>query len=148
MSLPKGQAAEIRMKYPHMLSEDSAVWRTYLGGGPAAFEAVWYDIHVGTAMPMPDNAEPWMKKVVDGVSRKRIDVVADLGNWFWIIELKPICGMAAIGQAVTYVDLFERELAEGKSCIPVVICDQVEEDVQATAERLGVMVLANRGVLL
>jgi len=131
-----------------MLPEDVDVWQRYLGGGPAAFEEVWYDVHVGTAMPMPPDAPEWMQRVVDGVSRKRIDVVASLGTWFWIIELKPVCGMAALGQAVTYQDLFEAEHAGGRSCLAVVICHQVEADVQQTAERLGVLVLANDGVLL
>lgn len=148
MSMSTGQPAEIRSKYPHMLREDSAVWRKYLAGGPAAFSEVWYDVHVGTAVKVPAGSPDWMQRVSDGVTRKRIDVVARLTTWFWVIELKPVCGMAALGQAVTYQDLFEGEHADGDSVLPVVICNQVEADVRRTADRLGVLVIAVDGVLL
>ena len=147
-SLPAGQRAEVRLKYPHMLREDVKVWVKHLGSDVLEWEEVWYDVHVGTAMPLLPGSPEWMKAVVDGVSRKRIDVVGRIGSQFYVIELKPTCTMSALGQVTVYRDLFGREFRELGRVRAMIICDLVEVDVSPSADRLGVRVLANEGVLL
>lgn len=143
-----GRKPEVRSRYPHMLPEDAIVWSGFIESGFGEIREVWYDVHVGTAVIAPVALGEAMQRVADAVTRKRIDVVGRVGGGFWVIEVKPICGMKALGQAVTYRRLFNEEFGDGSDIVGVVICFQVEGDVIETAEELGVLVIALEGVSL
>ncbi|KKK79264.1 hypothetical protein LCGC14_2835260, partial [marine sediment metagenome] len=108
---------------------------------------VWYDIHVGTAVVVPDGMAKFMERVAEAVTRKRIDVVARVRSGFWVIEVKPVCGQEAIGQALVYRDLFAREYAGVSEVVPVVVCELAEVDVIDTADELGVLIFTIDGIL-
>lgn len=115
--------------YPHMLAEDSEVWTEFLKNLPVDIRQVWYDVHVGEAMKLPEGSSELDKKVALGVSRKRIDVVALYRNVYWVIEVKPTANMTALGQVITYRRLFALEYAEMRAVQGVVVCFEVEPDV-------------------
>ena len=136
------------MRYPHMLPEDVDVWREYLGGEPMDFSSVWYDVHVGQAMSVPLGSPAYMRRVVEGISRKRIDVVGLVACELRIIELKGHAGMESIGQVVTYRQLY---LEEFETRLPVtcwVICGTADRDILDLAEKLEVQIIPLHGVLL
>lgn len=146
-SLPEGRKPRILDRYPHMGFEDTIVWTRFLEQKAGNLSEVWYDLHVGTAVRVLEDMPGFMQRVSDAVSRKRIDVVARVGFGFWIIEVKPICETKAIGQALTYRDLFVSEFALAAAAVPVIVCELVEVDVIDTADSLGVLVFALDGVL-
>ncbi len=129
-----------------MMPEDYATWTEYLGRNEGLFEEVWYDVHVGRAMPLPPEAPEWMVKVVDGVSRKRIDVVARSGNVLRIIEVKNLANMESLGQVLTYRTLFSNEYEVFGPVLPMVIAMRADLDIMETASALGVVVVALEGV--
>lgn len=143
-----GQKPEVLRKYPHMLPEDVKVWSAFIESGFGEIREVWYDVHVGTAVIAPVILGEAMQRVADAVTRKRIDVVGRVGGGFWVIEVKPVCGMEALGQAVTYRRLFNEEFGDGSDIVGVVICNQVEADVVETADELGVLAIALQGVAM
>ena len=148
MDLGPGQAVDVRVRYPHMLEEDAKVWREYLERGLSRFNEVWYDVHVGVAMAVPPDAPGYMKAVVDGVSRKRIDVVGLVGLEWVVVELKGHGNMQSIGQVVTYRDLFKKEFGLTGGVRAMIICGSADRDILQTAERMGVEIIALHGVLL
>ncbi|MCK4958176.1 MAG: hypothetical protein KAT00_02225 [Planctomycetes bacterium] len=123
------------------------MWTRFLEAKAESLGEVWYDLHVGTAVRVLEDMPNFMERVSDAVTRKRIDVVARVGAGFWVIEVKPICGTKAIGQALNYVDLFMVEFAGAAAVVPVVVCELVEIDVIETADSLGVLVFTLDGVL-
>jgi hypothetical protein len=139
-------APEVRHKYPHMLINDSPVWTRHLQAGPHGYIRVWYDVHVGTPMAVPEGAPGYLLAVAKGVSTKRIDVVAELRDNYLAIEVKPYCNAEAIGQALTYADLLEKERALSKQVVPAIVCDHVDVDLTPYAKKIGVMVFVNKGV--
>lgn len=143
-----GWKPEFRKRYRHMQRKEAAIWRGFLNRGGVPFLEVWYDVHVGQAMRIPCGCPEFIKAVADGVSRKRIDVVGRTKVGFWVIELKRICGAGAIGQVDVYRDLAIKELGLEGVVEAVIICDQVDVDVGATALRDGVRVISLHGVLL
>lgn len=146
-TLENGVRPEVLRKYPHMMPQDSRIWTRYLLSNHMRSNEVWYDLHVGNAVVLPEGSSEAMQRVSDGVTRKRIDVVARIGGGFWVIEIKPIGTMAALGQAVTYRNLFAKEYAGAAESVPVVLCALIEEDIIETADDLGVLVLALEGIL-
>ncbi|MBA7479328.1 hypothetical protein ES707_14762 [subsurface metagenome] len=107
--------------YPHMMAEDIAVWSTYLASPLVPIKEVWYDVHVGGAVKLPEGAGEIEQQVALGVSRKRIDVVARVGGGFWVVEVKPFASMLALGQVLSYSRLFVKEYAPVGEVWPVIV---------------------------
>lgn len=138
-----GQKPMVMSHYPHMLHEDIAVWTRFLEKMAHVISRVWYDVHVGKAVSPADPDSTIQQKVAAGVSRKRIDVVASIANEFWVIEVKPVAGMAALGQIFSYTRLFQLEFDVFVPVRGVVVCDEFDEDVGVSFAELGVMVFVN-----
>lgn len=129
--------------YPHMMAEDIAVWTKYLQAWLVPIDEVWYDVHVGKPVELGPAASLAELKMAAGITRKRIDVVARVGNVFWVIEVKPRADMRALGQVISYLRLFVLEFAPRREVLGVIVCDQVDGDIVATCEELGVAVITN-----
>ncbi|GAH68473.1 unnamed protein product [marine sediment metagenome] len=126
-----------------MMAEDVAVWSRYLANPLRAISEVWYDVHVGKPVDVGEDASDMDRRIAAGITRKRIDVVALVGDVFWVIEVKPRADMVAVGQAVSYPRLFLQEFELRRDVLGVIICDQVDEDIVSICEALGVVVIAN-----
>lgn len=127
--------------YPHMLAEDVRVWSAYLRDPLSLISEVWYDVHVGQAVFPGVGAGSLERRVAQGVTRKRIDVVAAVPGGYWVVEVKPRADMTAFGQVVTYTKLFVEDYrAEGK-VTGVIVCDSFDEDVLRECDEVGIVVI-------
>ncbi len=141
--LGPGRPAVVSPAYPHMLGEDTVVWTRFLESGDFDIKEVWYDVHVGAEVKGDWPGDSVNARIARGVTRKRIDVVALVDGVLWVIEIKPLATMFAIGQVIVYEGLFVREYETELETWPVIVCDTVDEDVIPECERLGVVVVAN-----
>ncbi len=141
--LGTSQRPVVMPTYPHFLAADTDVWTRYLRDPIVPIKEVWYDVHVGRAMDLRSDAGDLDRRISNGVSRKRIDVVAKVGQGFWIIEVKPVAGLTAIGQIIIYTRLFLREFQVTGEVFPVIIADEVDQDVAPEIDSLGVVVIVN-----
>ena len=141
--LGTSQKPIIMPHYPHFLAEDTAVWTRYLASPVKAIKEVWYDVHVGRAVPIPEGGGDLERRISRGVTRKRIDVVARVDSSLWVIEIKPFAGMQALGQIIAYHRMFVEEFQPVWPTWPVIICDKADYDVVSTFDALGVIVIAN-----
>lgn len=146
--LGPGEKPEVKQKYVHMMPEDMATWTKYLQSEWNDLDRVWYDVHVGRSMNVLAGQPDYMQKVVDGVSRKRIDVVAARGDDYMIIEVKPEANMEAIGQVVTYSQLFVMEFKLSRGVKLRIISKTCDADIHEIAEKLYVEVIALEGTTL
>jgi hypothetical protein len=129
-SLGPGVPMAIARTYPHMMPIDTEVWQAFLRFEPNYFERIWYDVHVGQAMSVPEGSPGYMEQVVMGVSRKRIDLVGLRHLQYWIIEIKPIANMEALGQVATYIKLFHKEFPRLRPIHGGCICWEVDQDLE------------------
>ncbi len=136
-----GQKPIVMPSYPHMLSEDTAVWSKYLASPVAPLLEVWYDVHVGRAVPLPAGSSDMERRIAAGITRKRIDVVARVAAGLWVIELKPFASMQALGQILSYHRLFVDEYRPAGEVRAVIICSHVDDDLLAEFEGLGLVVI-------
>ena len=88
--------------YPHLMSEEISIWEQYLAKYEPKFDSVQYDVKVGTPALLDDNIPDNIREMSDSLTTKRIDAVAWIAGKPLVIELKPIVGMKALGQAITY----------------------------------------------
>lgn len=142
-SLGPGRPALVSPAYPHMLGDDTAVWTRFLESGDIEIQECWYDVHVGLPVLSPMGADSLQQRIANGLTRKRIDVVAIVDGVYWIIEVKPLAMHFAIGQVLVYEGLFVKEYEPAFETWPVIVCDRVDADVIPECERLGVVVVAN-----
>ncbi len=141
--LGKSQKPIVMPHYPHMLAEDIEVWSRYLADPVVQIDEVWYDVHVGQGMPLPVGAGDIDRRIAAGVSRKRIDVVCRIGGGFWVVEIKPLASMLALGQVLVYTRLFVDEYVVTGEVWPVIVCNNADEDLIGEFEAVGVLVIAN-----
>ncbi len=141
--LGKSQMPVVMTSYPHFLAADTDVWSRYLADPVVPIAELWYDVHVGNPMDLPAAADAMDRRIAFGVSRKRIDVVARIGAGYWVIEVKPIADMRALGQILNYTMLFAREYNVPGEIFSVVVADELDEDVRDIFEDLGVVVIIN-----
>lgn len=141
--LPVGQNPIVMPHYPHMMAEDIEVWSKYLAAPIAPIKKVWYDVHVGGAVPVPAGGGEMLQRISAGLTRKRIDVIAQVGGGFWVVEIKPFASMLALGQVISYTRLFLQEYSVDGEVWPVIVCDAVDDDLLAGYDALGVAVVVN-----
>ena len=133
----------VMSSYPHFLAADTDVWSRYLADPVVPIKEVWYDVHVGSPLLLAPGADEMDKRIAAGVSRKRIDVVAKIGAGFWIIEVKPIADQQALGQLINYTRLFRQEFDVPGEVFPVVVCDEVDDNVIESFIELNILVIVN-----
>lgn len=141
--LGPSQKPMIMPHYPHMMTEDTAVWTKFLKRGTVKIDQVWYDVRVGSLVfPGPGTSEMVMR-IAAGLTRKRIDVVAEMEGNTWVIEVKPYANMYAVGQVLTYVRLFEQEYTYSGELSAVIVCADYDEDLIEEFEEFGILVIKN-----
>lgn len=138
--LGDGQKPIVMPHYPHMMAEDTAVWTKFLESGVVDLKRVWYDVRVGMSVLRMVEPQTQESKIAAGLTRKRIDVIASVGQDFWVIEVKPRANMYAVGQVLVYTRLFAQEYVSTGQVISVIVCNNSDEDLQDEFEDFGIMV--------
>lgn len=138
-ALGPGEMPVVRPRYPHMLSEDTRVWTAFLERKIVEVDRVWYDVRVGSVPEAFRRSVGVELKIAKGIYRKRIDVVASVDGEYWVIEVKPVGSMFAIGQVLTYRRLFMRDYDVGGLVRAVVVCWERDEDINEMWGELGVV---------
>lgn len=141
--LGPAQKPIVMAHYPHMMSEDIAVWTRFLKAGTVKITKVWYDVRVGsTVFSGPDMDEMTMR-IAAGLTRKRIDAVIEVEGNTWVVEVKPYANMYSVGQILTYVRLFEQEYSYLGRLSAVLLCDDYDVDLVEEFEEFEIMVIKN-----
>ena len=122
-------------RYPHMSPADIDLWDRFIERNPARFSRVWYDVHVGEGGETPEDCGYRDAACWWDLTRWRIDVVAEDGENFYIIEIKPNANAKALGQANAYAILFEDEHKPLKPVVSVVLTDSIHPNTERIAKR-------------
>ena len=124
--------------YPHMSSAESRVWHTFRQQVYIPPGALYYDARVGNPIPAEPGADPWVSRVRNVTSRKRLDAVLDTGTAWWLFEVKVRAGLSAVGQCIGYEYLFSASIAGEKPVMVVIVCESILRDLDLICEREGI----------
>jgi hypothetical protein len=131
-----------RERFPHMGPADAVVWRVAKERFFKPGTKFDYDHRLGgIGAQLIDATHPHFGMWAS-LLKKRVDVVAWIGKQPWLIEVKPIGSFAALGQALGYCDLWERENGTKPKPVPCVACALCDPDLIPTFERYGVKVFS------
>ena len=145
-SLGLGESPAVKLRYKGIMVEDMEPWDEFLKWESMPLKMVWYDVHVGEPMAVPDGSPDFMYTFANAVSRKRIDAVGRTADEIWVIEIKPYASFLALGQALTYTDLFVKDFGSSPPARPVIVATATDPDIVYTADRLGVRIIATQTI--
>ena len=128
-------------KFPRMSPQDIPLWRRFLTLHGKDYTRIEYDVRVGqgitTAPDIPEHLQAdWIQ-----LTQKRIDAVAHASNRIDIIEVKPRAATTALGQILTYINLYRDTFSPSKQLRAVVITDTITQDDFAVYERFNIAVV-------
>ena len=105
-------AEHIPRPFFHMLPEDREIWRRFLELFEDNFESYIYDRLVGPRYDWGEfDLPPGVARLAERLYALRIDVLAQREGETWVIEVKPLAGLSALGQVLAY-DYFIRKLPD------------------------------------
>jgi len=132
--------AAFRGHYRHMAKRDAATWEQFLGMMADRFEAFAYDVALGgVVVDMPEMDEATQRGYQYSTAL-RVDVCAKEGERFWIIEVRPEATVSALGAALCYTMVAQREQLFPGELVPAVVCSYMQPDVLWCCQQLNVQV--------
>lgn len=127
-----------RGKPPHMLAPDIPVWYRFLTTAAGEFISLYYDCLLGgETLSASDEQDP-MKRMWRDLTAKRADAIAETNTNVWIIEVSAYPGMRALGQLMTYQNLWRQDPKIDKPDQMILVADQVDPDIGPAMESYGI----------
>lgn len=125
-----------------MKPADVAIWERFIAKFPEEYDSVDYDVKVGmgpafdTVVNKPTNGD-----AID-LYKKKIDVVGYKGQSVHIIEVKPLAGSSALGQAKSYELLYRRDVDQVSPLKTRLITDTIRTDMPFLQDWMEVEVIS------
>ncbi len=117
-------------KYPHLVGSDIPIWDSWVRTHGHYFQGFDYDVHVGQGLE-PDKDQSFeLQQMWVSLTQKRIDVVGYRPGEVWLIEVKDRPTTAAIGQALSYKILYERDYGLLSLVVPCLVAGSIEPDIE------------------
>ncbi|MBA7569803.1 hypothetical protein ES708_11544 [subsurface metagenome] len=131
----------IRSRYPHMRVDEARIWTKYLEQTGLEFTRVIYDLHLGAGvLPLPADPD-YMRRLLSAVTKKRVDAVGETDTDIWIFEVKPRISMSALGQLVTYFELYQQEHRPVKPVLLAAIGEREAPDIRSAFDLYAVNII-------
>lgn len=121
-----------------MFPLDISIWERFLEKHGSSYTGFDYDVKVGTGSTVPENTPPAYVRMQDTLSKFRIDAVGYRPSQIEIIEVKPEASTVAIGQVVTYLNLYNRDQQPTLPVIGVIISCHAIPDMEWLTNQLGI----------
>jgi hypothetical protein len=128
--------------YPHLAKHDSAIWERFLDRFAADFDLAAYDVALGGFL-LDDQAGSEDERLGWRYSTAlKVDVVLSREGEVWVVEVKPQAGVSALGGALCYATMAERDGFTADTIVPAVVTDRASPDIRYCAAQLGVTLVA------
>jgi len=125
---------------PHMLPRDVPVWYRFLEKFGDPFIKIYYDVLLGGPFLTPEEMKDPLKRDWRILVSKRADVIAELLDKIWVIEVVHVAGMRSLGQVHTYHALWLRDPKIDKPARKVLVAETIDEDLLDAAGIQGISV--------
>jgi hypothetical protein len=123
-----------------MLAEDIPIWYRFLDKWGHLFLRVYYDVLLGGPDLTPKQREDPIMRMWRQVNCKRADVIAELSDQIWIIEVAYRPSLRPLGQLMTYWALYLEDPKFDKPEYLAMVTDKEDTDLFAAAAKFGVAI--------
>lgn len=124
--------------YTHMAPLDVAIWERFIRANQTYFDAVAYDVQVGSGPGFDTVVNPESGGNLDALYKKKIDVLGVKDGVHVIVEVKPRADSRALGQVEGYRDLALRDLPGLRGPKMLIVCESIVPDVDYLAGKKGI----------
>lgn len=121
-----------------MAPADQAIWVRYLMQGGNLYAPFTYNLRVGDGLQMPPDSSEMDRKTAWALTTKRIDVMCASADALRIIEVKQYAGASAVGQLITYRDLYRKTYNPVHNLEMWLITDQLQPDMKPVLIQSGI----------
>ena len=124
-----------------MLSDEARIWTKFIETTDLEFESITYDVHLGIGvLPLPSDPD-YMRRLLSAVTKKRVDAIGETSECIWIFEVKPRISMSALGQLITYFELYHEEYRPVKSVMLAAIGEREAPDIRSSFDLYAVNII-------
>jgi len=125
---------------PHMLRQDVPVWYGFLEKWGTNFINLYYDCLLGGPVLDSYQLKTNLSKMWRALNAKRADVIAELDNELWIIEVAPDPDLRILGQLMAYRALWLRDPIINKVERLVLVSSSFNPDLFDAASMYGILI--------
>jgi len=131
----------IQRSFPERTPRESTVIRDWLHAHGAEYDRLSFSVRVGVGQAPAPGLDPGVARSVEFSSRKRIDILGWQGPAPTIFEVKERVTPAALGQILTYRQLFLEEIPDAPEPRLVIIGRYSDDDTLRALRAHGIDVL-------
>ncbi len=124
-----------------MSPNDREIWAYFQEQFAAEFQSFYFNVGVGVATMWSEELDEEMTRMVEWISRRRIDVVGEKADAWWLIELRINAGPGAIGSILTYKTLWEDDPPDQRPVVPVIVTNTQDANLQRVCDRFGITMI-------
>ena len=117
--------------YPHLLDPDIDIWEEFLAAFGSDYSHFDYDVRVGVGRDPGQIVIPKYRKLGIDLSKRRIDAVGFRSSGIDIIEITRYADLKALGQLMTYPDLYRKTFVRAEKLRPVLVCREIAPDLDS-----------------
>jgi hypothetical protein len=122
-----------------MFPRDIEIWHRFLETYAKDYTGFDYDLKVGSGRDYSQEPDEMLRKGAYINSKKRIDAIGYQQDQITIFEVKPDATASAIGQALAYCRLYEKEYSPSIKCIPAIVTDSEIPDTRRLTKEFDVL---------
>jgi len=130
----------LNIGYGNMSRRDLPIWLRFVEQYHQRLQRVAYNVAFGGQIPDDPGATEDQLLGYQWSTAFKVDVLADVGDEWWLIEVKPSPDLGAVGQVIGYYLLQEREQFTERIVIPTIVTDFMVPDVAYVAQAMNVQV--------
>lgn len=123
--------------YPHMFPHDIAIWERFLAKYAHEYDGFAYDTKVGSGTRPAAGTPENFRRMQSELSKYRIDAIGMKPGLIEIMEVKPRAAASALGQVVTYINLFVKEHAPNSRVVGAIVTDTEMPDMRDLTSDYG-----------
>lgn len=121
-----------------MSPADTEIWEKFIDTFPNRYSTVDYDFALGGTPLTSSHIESESDAAMVRLWQKRIDVLAQQGAETHIIEVKPNAGASALGQVLSYCELYRGYVDPFAKVKPILITNSLKPDMALLSQQMGV----------
>lgn len=127
--------------YPNLREGETYIWDRFLTKYPDAYDEVIYNLHIGEGAEIPPGTQENIARDFKLLTQYKIDVVGFKNKEIDIIEIKPYAGAGAIGQVISYAELYKKYIDPFANPNLIILTDQIRPDTELLAKQLNIKLI-------
>lgn len=125
---------------PSFEKMENEIWQRFLDGYGDSYSGFYYNVKIGEDRNLGADLDDVMRKMINDLALKRIDVVGKRGSTFDIIEVRRHAGPGSLGQLLAYETLWITYNPGARPYTLTIVTDYMDVDTQLAVRDRGASV--------